>query len=177
MENFPSRRKAHEWLRAQGYKVSQGKIYSDAAKGLLYQQPDGSVLMESVTRYIQLAGLVKPGAESAEVAPKVNQKLAEEIRQLQLKNERLQHENDVMHGRYILKNDHEAELVDLAALLDAVPRHVLRRNLPTYLSSIDADPSRANDFYGMFDRDLTTEINAICDAGEVELVPEGSDAD
>lgn len=164
MTKFKSRNQAVRWIQAQGYKVSQQKIYADTEKGLLLIEPDGTVTMTAVERYITAAQLEKPAAQTVESSIKADAKMAAELRLVNLKNERLEHEIAVLKGRYVEKTACEAEKVDLAMLLDALPRHILHLNLSRYLSSIGADPAKGPLFFDLFDEDFTRAVNQVCDA-------------
>ena len=107
---------------------------------------------------------------TVQAAVKADRKVEAEIRQLTLKNERLQHELDVMRGKYVEKSVIESDRADLAALLDALPRHILNLNLSRYLAAIGADSTKGRVFFELFDADFTQAVNQICDDGGVLLM-------
>jgi hypothetical protein len=121
--------------------------------------------MAALERYIRLAELSQPAAETVAAAASADTKAREEIKQLQLKNERLEHELGVMRGKYIEKTEADAAAADLSALLDALPRHVLILNGARYLAAIGADPQRARNLFELFDVDFTNAVNQACDDG------------
>jgi hypothetical protein len=55
----------------------------------------------------------------------------------------------------------------MAAVFDALPRHILQLNLSRYLSAVGADPTQSRKFFDMFDIDFTDAINQICDSGGI----------
>jgi hypothetical protein len=165
-----NRQKVLAWLKAQGYKIGKTKLYRDADDGLLILEPDGSVRQESVDRYIKVAGLKQPAAQTVEASILADGKAAEEIKNYRLKNAKLEHELAVLHGKYVLKTEAESNEADIAALLDALPRHILMLNLPRYLGAIGADTTKARMFFELFDADFTRAVNQICDDGKVELL-------
>jgi len=171
-QDFKTRVEVLSFLRVQGYKISKAKFYNDIKAGRLILEADGSVLRTSADRYIAVARLSRPAEMTVTAAAKIDRKVEEEIRQLRLKNERLQYELGVMQGKYIEKPVAEAEQADLAALMDALPRHVLMLNCPRYLAAIGAEPTKARLFFDLFDRDFTQAVNQICDDGGVWLEPE-----
>jgi hypothetical protein len=158
-----------DWLKAQGYKISRATLYRAIQDGLLLVEADGAVTMAAVERYVALGGLTRPAADSVDAAIAADRKTAEEIRQLELKNARLEHELNIMRGKYVEKSAAEAEKADLAALMDALPRHVLTLNLPRYLSAVGADSTKAQLFFGLFDEDFTSAVNRACDLGVVDV--------
>ncbi len=176
IESFKNRTEAHGWLLAHGYKISQRHFYRAVQQGLVILQPDGSILKTSLDRYIAMTDLKQPATESVAAAAAADAKAREEIKQLVLKNERLEHELAVLRGDYVKKIDAEAYAADLAALLDAVPRHILQLNGPRYLAGIGADPARARQLYELFDQDFTNAVNRICEDGGAN-VEGGEDAD
>jgi hypothetical protein len=175
-ETYKNRKKAHLWLQKQGFKLSERKFYKDVELGLCVMQADGSITSDALARYMLLADLKRPAAETAAAAATADAKQAEEIKQLQLKNERLEHEIGVMRGKYIEKIEADAYAADLAALLDAVPRHIIQLNGPRYLAAIGADPAKARQFFDLFDLDFTNAVNRICEDGGA-TVEGGQDAD
>ena len=108
---FKNRKLAWKWLKKQGYKVSLPKFYQDAEKGLVILNPDGGVSMESLERYIKLADLKIPAQDTTAAANRSDQRHREIIRNLRLKNEKLQHDIDLQRGMYMLKRDCEERLV------------------------------------------------------------------
>ena len=159
MESFKTRAHALRWLKSQGYKISKPHFYRACDNGTLILQPDGSVLMTAIERYIKLAELSQPAAETVAAAAAADAKSREEIKQLQLKNERLEHELGVMRGKYIEKTEADSYAADLAALLDALPRHILQLNGARYLAAIGADPQKARQLFELFDIDFTAAAN------------------
>ena len=53
LERFVNRKQALDWLKAQGYKVSQGKFYQDCAAGFPAVRKDGTVSRYQVMQYGQ----------------------------------------------------------------------------------------------------------------------------
>lgn len=175
MGKYANRNQVLAYLKAQGYKVSKSQLYRDTDAGLLILEPDGSILGEAVERYIVTGQLQKPAEQTVQAAAKLDQKTSEEIRSLRLKNQKLEIEMAVLVGKYVLKTDAEAQQAELAAVLDALPRHILILNLPRYLGTVGADPSKARTLFELFDTDFTQAVNQICADGGVELVPGGDD--
>lgn len=177
MESFKTRAVALRWLKSQGYKISKPHFYRACDSGTLILQPDGSVLLPSLQRYIRLAELSQPAAETVASAAAADQKQREEIKGLVLRNERLEHELGQLRGRFIEKTEADQNVADIAALLDALPRHILQLNAARYLAAIGADPLRARNFFELFDADFTQAVNQICDSGGVLLESEAEDND
>lgn len=95
-ERFTSRKQALEWLRASGYKVSQGKFYQDCAAGYPFVNRDGSVSKFQVLEYGQKLDLQAKSAAAVAAASrewddrqiKANAEIAE------MKAERMRREED-----------------------------------------------------------------------------------
>ena len=164
---FKDRMAAMRYIRRQGYKIAKSKIYRDCDSGLLIMEADGSISQAAVDRYIIAAELDRPAEQTIVAAAKSDQKQSEEIRQLCLKNEKLEHDLAVMRGKYIEKTAAESDMADLIALFDALPRHILQLNLSRYLSAVKADTIHARKFFDMFDSDYTDAVNQICDTGGI----------
>jgi hypothetical protein len=125
-------------------------------------EKDGTITGESAKRYIAIAGLQKkPVVDAIGAALAADRKLEEEIRRLELQNLKLEHDLQALMAKYIPKAEAEAELADLAALMDALPRRTLILNLPRYLAAAGGDPARAGEFLKLFGEDLTQAVDLL----------------
>jgi hypothetical protein len=171
-EVFNTKKQLLEWLHLKGYKVGRATMFRAIKNGTLVVGDGGVITMESVERYIAMAGLTRPVMDSAEAAVAADRKLEEEIKQLELKNAKLEHDLNVMRGKYVEKYAAESEKADMAALMDALPRHVLNLHLPRYLTEVGADATKAQIFFGLFDEDFTLAVNRVCEIGEADIIGE-----
>lgn len=95
-ERFTSRKQALEWLKANGYKVSQGKFYQDCGGGYPFVHKDGSVSKFQVLEYGQKLDLQARSAAAVAAATrewddrqvKANAEIAE------MKAERMRRDED-----------------------------------------------------------------------------------
>ncbi len=121
-ERFPSRKQALNWLNSQGYKVSQGKFYTDCKEGFPTVQRDGTVSRYQVMQYGQQLDI------SSRAMPQFDQSARREdleIRKLEADvlaaESKARREDD----RWILKEDAWAAMAAmLSGLRDSVRHHL-----------------------------------------------------
>lgn len=141
---FNSRLDAHRWLVKNGYKLSMNKMYGDVKKGLLIVDDNGTVSHKSVERYIRAAGLRKLGEVTGKLATLADEKMAEEVKQLKLKNEALEFKNEVERGKYISKREFDHSVTSRAVVLDQGVRNFFIIYIPEMIANADGDVSKAN---------------------------------
>ncbi len=122
---FPSRVEVHKWLQAQGYSIGRSRFYEQCpvTGGLLKIERDGTILASSVMRYVKRASLKRLGSTAERtMSKKQEKKLDAEIEKTQAQVEKVQLENLVASGKYVLATRVEQEqaikAVALAAALD-----------------------------------------------------------
>ena len=95
-EYFDNRREAHEWLIANGFKVSQGKFYQDCKKNAFpVVNKDGSVSKYQVVEYGRgLQEEQKPDLTSIQRSEHLHQKEKAEAEIAVMKAERMRRDED-----------------------------------------------------------------------------------
>lgn len=95
-DRFVNRKQALNWLRAQGYKVSQGKFYTDCKEGFPEVGGDGSVSKFQVLEYGQQLDVATRSALPGELSRENElRKAAAEADIAEMKAERMRREEDV----------------------------------------------------------------------------------
>lgn len=135
--------KVAEWLRGQGYKVSQRKVYQDVEKGMLVPMPGGWFTEAAVTQYAKLANLKRPAAAGASHSKVVEALKLEEYRIAQLKREALQRAAEREKGNYIKRSDHYRNAAARAAVLDQGMQNFIRARVPDMISMVGGDQAKA----------------------------------
>jgi len=121
-EYLKNRLEAVQWLQDQGYKVKKSKVYNDARAGRLHICNDGSVRISDLRDYVQRQGLepLREATEPDEASEDLQrQKIREELRKLQLQNEREEFNRQKELGKYIPRENLELELASRAGVLDS----------------------------------------------------------
>lgn len=142
-EKFPNRARALAYLQRQGYKLAKSKFYADCQAGLVILEMDGSILMTSIERYIALTGLRKPAEDTVKSAALADQKHRELIRNLKLKNKKLEHDFAIQQRKFVLKSEAESQLVRTLLAFFAYLRSRFLTDAGELISKTGGDSSRA----------------------------------
>ena len=122
-ELFKNKNKALEWLKSEGYKISQGKFSQDCQAGEVMVYPDGRVSRASVHEYAgRLNGRGGQAAgESVAMALVTEQKMRDEARITRATAERREKENEeylkALDKKWILRDD---ALREIACLIGGI---------------------------------------------------------
>jgi len=122
-ELFKNKNKALEWLKSEGYKISQGKFSQDCQAGEVMVYPDGRVSRASVHEYAgRLNGRGGQAAgESVAMALVTEQKMRDEARITRATAERREKENEeylkALDKKWILRDD---ALREMACLIGGI---------------------------------------------------------
>ncbi len=156
-----------------GLKVSQGKLYGDAKKGLLKVQPDRSVLRTAVKQYLEHpdSGLAVAEQENNEI----DQNLAREERQLRIKIQKQKLKKAESEARkeddaWMLKDEAWLAIAEIIGLIMAqLDRQGLER-APYYCQTVGAELVRAEDLTQIMADDRAELFNRISNTEEFALM-------
>jgi len=93
-ERFVNRKQALNWLKAQGYKISQGKFYQDCGDGFPVQHRDGSVSRYQVMQYGQQLDVSVRSAAPDAARESEARKAAADAEMAELKAAKMRREED-----------------------------------------------------------------------------------
>lgn len=133
-----------EWLRRQGYKASQRKIYADVAKGLLVPLSGGEFTMAAVEHYIKLANLKQPAATGVTTSKMAEALKMEELKIAKLKREKLEREAARETRGWIRRGDFNREMAARAAVLDQGVQNFFRLRVPDLVSMCGGDAMKVS---------------------------------
>jgi hypothetical protein len=105
-------------MQQRGYKLKKTKAYSDAKRGILRVQDDGTITGTDAKAYELTLSLGRDSTPSLTVLEAVETKTELETEQLRLKNQKLQFEMDREAGKYMLKESFRLEMVSRAAVME-----------------------------------------------------------
>lgn len=175
-ERFRNRKQALDWLKAQGYKVSQGKFYKDCEEGCPAIHKDGSVSRFQVLQYGQQLDLERrnPAAENQKAdEAEIKRKIAEaEI--AERKNER---EKRQMDSEWLQRAE---ALGQIAAILGKLRSALRRRHSTGYQELIrkcNGDHTRGNEVQEYLEAMLRQAFNDVAGHGRIEGVLRKQKAD
>lgn len=163
---FRNRTQVVEWLVAKGYKVKKSKLYKDAKAGLLRVEDDGTVLMESVRRYLEHpeAG-VKAHMETVEAGSDLEIKeyhrraAIAKAKKTELEAKRLEFEMEKDAGRWLPREDLELEMAGRCAVLERGFRNLVQVKAADWVAACGGDPNRAGELRAAVNAELDVLLN------------------
>ena len=169
---FKNRLEAHEYLRRRGYKLGKSKFYQDCKNGLLKLQSDGSILQSDLDAYIKRAGLTQPDLdkEAEEAEQLYRQKLEKEVERLEWENRKRQFEYEREVGKYIPRQDFEAEIAARVAAHEARLRNLIRERALEWIWTVNGDPQRVNDLIEQVNQDVNDLFNDLARMDQFQVV-------
>lgn len=147
-EYLKNRLEAVQWLRDQGYKVGKSKLYNDASSGKLKVCNDGSIRVSDLEDYARRQGLepleqaTEPDEDTEDLQ---REKIKEELRKLQLQNERQEFERQKEMGKYIPRENLELELASRAGVLDSGLRTAIKTHARDWVHLVGGQADRVPD--------------------------------
>lgn len=163
---FRNRLAASKWMRENGYKIGKSKLYQDTASGLLKVEPDGTVTIESVRRYIDHpeAGIrehldtVQAGAD-VEVREYHRRVAIAKAEKTELEAAKLRFEMDREQGKWIPRDDLEMEMAGRAAVFEHGFRNLVRIRLDDWIHLVGGNVARAGELRIVINEELDRLLN------------------
>lgn len=151
---FKNRLEVLKHLVGAGYKVSQGRLYKDAAAGLLTVQPDGTVFRSDVSDYILRAGLEKIANESGQPSVYAEEEARERIRKLQNQNMDLEFRRAVEQGKFILKEEVYTQLAVKIGAFEAAMKYMTRVRAVDWIDATGGNAAKKQILIDLAEADL-----------------------
>lgn len=144
VERFATRKAALEWLRANGYKVSQGKFYQDCGTGYPFVNKDGSVSKFQVLEYGQRLDLEARSAAAVATATREfdDRKSKADAIAAEIKAQRMQREED---ARWLHAVDAWAQVAALLGTLRDNLRHQVTLKRREIVHAAGGDQERCDE--------------------------------
>jgi hypothetical protein len=121
-ERFRNRKQALDWLRLQGYKISQGKFYQDCAAGNPATARDGSLSRYHVVLYGQGLDVERRGEPESACYAAEKERL--EVEKLRYEVARREMEARREDGRWMMRDDAWMAIAALlGTLIDSLRHH------------------------------------------------------
>jgi hypothetical protein len=166
------------YLNAEGYKVSKSKIYRDADEGKITREPDGTVTAEAAQEYAK-THLVRSDAVHTKEELKNLQatKLKKAIRNQDIDYARKKFDLEKEQGRYIPKEEFEAEMAARAAILDSGFRNLFNSRVREWITLVEGNPDRQADFLDVLNRNLDEQLTTYATTKVFQVIFEDKDDD
>ena len=177
-EYLKNRLEAVQWLRDQGYKVGKSKLYNDAASGKLKVCNDGSIRVSDLEDYVARQGMepLRESTEPDEAAEDLQrEKIKEELRKLQLQNERQEFERARLEGKYIPRENLELELASRAGVLDSGLRTDIKTHARDWVHLVGGQADRVPDLVEAMLDVLDRRLNEYARMDKFEVLFEESE--
>lgn len=140
---FRNRIEALEHLQSQGYAIEKSKLYADSKAGRLRLQPDKSVSLRDLERYVKAINLEKPAAKAAEdVSPILAEKQRHEAGLAREMERERKRKNDLADGLLMPREQVHMELAGRAVAFEAGIKNAISMKLPGILEEVEAVADR-----------------------------------
>jgi hypothetical protein len=174
---FKNRSAVVQWLIDKGYKVKKSKVYKDAKAGLLRIEEDGTVLMESVRRYLAHpeAG-VKEHMETVDAGSDIEIKeyhrraAIAKAKKTELEARRIEFEMEKEEGRWIPREDLELEMAGRAAVLEQGFRNLVQVRAADWIHICGGDAARAGELRAAVNEQLDDLLNEFARADVFQVL-------
>lgn len=161
-ERFPKRKKAFDWLKAQGHKISIGKFYGDCDKGFPPLAADGSVSKFDVAMYGRaLDKTVLPAQAALDKSEDDRRKGKADADIAEMKAEAMRREQDAL---WLHADDAWAAVAGLVGRLRDAIRHHLYTAAPEVVLVAGGEQDRASEVFERLVVAVDTSFNEV--AGE-----------
>lgn len=170
-ERFKNRVQALNWLQAQGYKISQGKFYTDCKAGFPAIHKDGTVSRYQVLQYGQQLDIerraIAPVDAAASREADENRKVKADADKAEMQAEDMRREQD----KKWLHQDQAWETLAaiLGSLRDAL-RHQFHAGQMHLIHLAGGDSARGPEVYEGCEELIARGFNEVLHAGNIEGV-------
>lgn len=166
-ERHVNRKQAHNWLIAQGYKVSRGKFYQDCKAGFPALGRDGSVSKFQTMQYGQQLDLASRGGDSMSFQDSEWDllKTRAEAEIAQMKAERMRREEDSL---WLHADEAWAQMAALIGTLRDSIRHHLYGGQREIVQEAGGDQERSQEVFDRIDQLISRAFNEVA-AGEIHV--------
>ncbi len=167
---LPSKNAALEFLKANGWKISRGKLYKDADAGLLKVRPDGTVSESDALAYAsRFLKKLKGGDADPALDGLYREKAQAELDKTRVQEEKLRFELERERGRYILLEDVETQFAVKWAAIEASVRHLLITRAKDWIYAVGGQVEKYDMLITMAGAELDGVFNRLATIEELNL--------
>ena len=176
---LPDRKAAWEFLRAQGFKVSSGKFYTDCAKGMVKVAADGSISESEALAYaVRYLKKVKGSDADAALDGIFKEKAQAELNLRITQEKKMAFELEREMGNYLPKADVLTQFAVKWGTLEASLRHLLRTRARDWIYACGGDAKKFDMFVALVGSEMDEIFNSMATIEDLEIslvVDGGSD--
>jgi len=147
-----------KYLGDAGFRVSKSKIYRDKDKGQIRINSDGTVFETEVRAYA--ATLERVEGDIGDLNDVHARKAAKEVERLEQQIAKLRFENEKEIGKYILRNDFEAELAARAVVFESGFRHKFNVKVREWIALVNGKIEKSADLLQELNVCLDEQLNS-----------------
>jgi hypothetical protein len=176
---FTSIAKVHKYLIDKGWQVSQRAVYNHFKEGKL-RKKQGAFSVQAVNLYARSFLIRKDSGQTAaeeERVPLQQQKLSQEIKKLEIQNQREEFKFDVEKGKYLPKDDFELELAARASVFEAGFRYFFQSMSAEIITLVEGNMKKVPELIAMLNERLDEQLNEYASTKEYQVMILGAKED
>lgn len=162
-ERFVNRKQAHNWLQAQGYKVSQGKFYQDCKAGFPALHKDGTLSRYQVMQYGQQLDVTTRADAGGDGPQREDEarKIRAEADIAEMKAEKMRREEDKL---WLHADEAWAQVAALVGTLRDAIRHHLYGGQRDLVHVAGGEQDRSQELFEAADQLVARAFNEVAGA-------------
>jgi hypothetical protein len=158
--SFKNKIAVARYIKDQGVKIGKSKLYKDAESGKLRVQADGSVLLADADLYIRAYGTPRQKAGvNQDIEALQAARLELENRKLEKQIEKMEFDQRVATGEYMLRSDFEMEVATRAAVLDTALRQMVAAKTYEWIMISKGDAGMAREVAAIINVEIDKLLN------------------
>jgi len=168
LPSFPSLRAVAKHLDQAGFKISKSKLSRDKLKNRIRISKEGSILETEVRAYA--ATLERKEGNIEDLNDVHARKAAREVESLELKIAKQRFELDKEGGKYLPRQDFEAELAARAGIFETGLKHRFNTHVSEWIALVGGKPEKAPDFLQTLHDSLEAELSSYASTGTFQIM-------
>ncbi|WP_027185162.1 hypothetical protein [Desulfovibrio inopinatus] len=164
----------HEWLQENGWKCSTRTLYKHKREGKLKADKSGVFPLKAVKKYAK--DFLKRSESGLRVADEQSdlqrEKVSREIKKLEVQTAKERFQLDVLQGKFLPRDDVEAELCGRLIMLETALRNLIRDKGAEWVFMVGGDGMKVQELQRTMHADVDAMFNGLASMREfaVEIV-------
>lgn len=166
-----------QYLESAGWKVTKTSLYRHQKEGKVLPDKNGCYQRKTVEKYARtfLKQLATGKRLQENTDDLQRQKLEQELKNLQLKNERDQFNFEKDRGLYVPRDLVDIELATRAGVLVSGLKHWVQSKAADWITAVGGDTKRTGELINTMTHDVDEHINHYASNKEYEVVIDGEE--
>ena len=160
------------YLKAEGWRVTQTSLYRHQKEGKFLPQRDGSFARKNIDKYaktfLKLTSIGKRVNEKMDELQR--QKIEAELKNLDIERRRKELALDRDLGKLVPREQMEIELATRAGILDAGLKHWVKSHAAEWIRLLDGNMQKIGEFISLMVRELDVHINSYATTAEWDVI-------